>query len=369
MKLLLVNGVCGIKSTGRIVTDIAKQYISNGYECRIAYGRESAPEKFADISYRIGSDPEVYLNAAKARFIDNDGFSSVKSTKEFIKWADEFDPDILWLHNLHGYYINVELLFNWIKSRENMEVRWTLHDCWPFTGHCAHFSYAKCEKWKTQCNNCCQKNEYPTSLLLDRSCFNYKKKKELFCGIKNMTVITPSYWLAGLVKESFLGEYPIEVIHNEIDKSVFKPTKSDFRSEYGLQNKKIVLGVASAWSDKKGLRDFIKLSELLDESFAVVLVGISEKQKRIIPDKIICINKTNSAEDLAGIYSEADVFLNLTYEDTYPTVNLEAQACGTPCITYKTGGSVESVPDDCIVEQGDFDTLISKITKFTEGQL
>lgn len=369
MKLLLINSVCGIRSTGRIVTDIANEYKAKGYECRIAYGREKVPDECKSISYRIGSDINIYFDAAKSRILDNDGFNSVNATKKFIKWADEYDPDVLWLHNLHGYYINLELLFAWIKHRKNMEVRWTLHDCWPFTGHCAHFSYVRCEKWKKQCEKCCQKREYPSSILLDRSYFNYIKKKELFCGVERMTIITPSYWLADLAKQSFLSEYPVEVVHNEIDKGIFKPTIGDFRVKYGLQNKKVILGVASSWNEKKGLSDFIKLAQVLDERFIVILVGVTQKQVKNIPSDIICIQRTDDMKQLAEIYSAADVFLNLTYEDTYPTVNLEAQACGTPCITYRTGGSIESVSSDCIVEQGDIDTLLSKITKVIEGKI
>lgn len=357
MKILIINSVCGIRSTGRIVTDIAKKYIANGHECRIAYGREFAPQKYQSISYKISSHSSVILNALKARVLDNEGFNAKIATKKFIKWANNYNPDVVWLHNLHGYYINIELLFDWIKSRPQMEIRWTLHDCWAFTGHCAHFSFVKCDLWKTGCHGCPQKNVYPKSFFLDNSKISYERKRKAFSGVKNLTLITPSKWLAELTRQSFLHEYPVEVHYNTIDNSVFCPTPSDFREKMGLQDSKIVLGVASAWSDRKGLGDFVKLADKIGADYTVVLVGLDKAPS----DKVMCIPRTNSVKELAEIYTAADIFVNLTYEDTYPTVNLEAQGCGTPCLTYQTGGSVENVPPENVVDQGDLDSIIAKI--------
>ena len=369
MRVLEINSVCGIKSTGRIVTDLAEKYILDGHECKIAYGRENVPLKYKDISYRIGTNSNVKLNALKARIFDNEAFNAKKETKKFIEWANEYNPDVVWLHNLHGYYINIEMLFDWIKSRPQMEVRWTLHDCWSFTGHCAHFSMIDCDKWMTCCENCELKGDYPKSIFYDNCKVNFLKKKKSFLGVKNMKLITPSYWLADLVKQSFLKDYPVEVVHNTIDKSVFEPTFGNFREKYGLQDKFIILGVASSWSNKKGLMDFIELSKLLDESFAIVMVGLTKKQIKKIDKNVICIEKTDSKKELAEIYTTADVFLNLTYEDNYPTVNLEAQACGTPCITYRTGGSVESVLPENVIEQGDLKSVALKIKNLKEKEL
>ena len=357
MKILLINSVCGIRSTGRIVTDIADRYIAEGHECKIAYGRESVPQKYQSLSYRVSSQTDVKWNALKARLFDNEGMNATWATKKFLKWANDYNPDLLWIHNLHGYYINIDLLFQWIKKRPHMQVKWTLHDCWAFTGHCAHFSYVKCDLWKTGCRDCPQKYGYPKSVLLDKSKQSYERKKKAFCGVRNMTLITPSKWLADLTKQSFLNEYPIEIHHNTIDTTVFRPTSSDFREKMGLCDRKIVLGVASAWSERKGLDDFVRLADALCENYAVVLVGLATSPS----DKIICVPKTNSKEALAEIYSAADIFVNLTYEDTYPTVNLEAQSCGTPCLTYETGGSVESVPPQNVVAQGDLSAMIEKI--------
>lgn len=366
MKILIINSVAGIRSTGRIVTDIAEQFLDAGHECKIAYGRENVPEKYQSMCYKIGTKLDTYLNVINARAFDNEGFNARRVTRKFLKWANKYDPDVLWLHNLHGYYINIELLFNWIKSRPNMEVRWTLHDCWAFTGHCSYFTAARCVKWECGCSNCGQKRSYPKSIFIDRCTENYERKKTAFCGVNSMTLITPSRWLAELVNRSFLNEYKVEVVHNTIDETIFRPTPSDFRLKNGLSGTKIILGVASVWDYRKGLEDFLELNEMLDDSWRIVLVGLSDKQIKGIPQDILCIKRTNSPKELAEIYTAADVFLNLTYEDNYPTVNLEAQACGTPCITYKTGGSVESVPPRNIVEQHDLEKVISLICELVE---
>ncbi len=360
MKVLQINSVCGIRSTGRICSDIAVVLAKDGHECRIAYGRETVPEVHRPISYRIGTDMSVKLDGLKTRLFDNAGFNSVSATKKFIKWMKDYDPDIIHLHNIHGYYINVKLLFEALKELDKPVV-WTLHDCWPFTGHCSHFDRLGCKKWKEGCYRCVQRKHYPTSLFLDRSAENYEKKKQLFTSLKDLTIVTPSAWLAELVKQSFLGKYPVQVIHNGIDLNNFKPTVGDFRQQHGLEDKKIVLAVSSVWGKNKGYEDVCRMPELLPGDYQVVVVGISQAQKENLPGKIIGITRTNNVQQLAEIYTAADVFVNPTYQDNYPTVNLEAQACGTPVITYRTGGSVESVPENQVVEQGDLKGLCAMI--------
>ncbi len=361
MKILMINSVCGIRSTGRICTDIADELSAQGHQVKIAYGREDVPEKYRKYAIKIGSNMDQKLHALRTRIRDEHGFGSKKATKKFLAWADEFNPDLVWLHNIHGYYIHVETLFDWIKKREDMQVKWTLHDCWAFTGHCSFFTMAKCEKWKTNCSSCSQKLSYPSSLLKDNSKENFLRKKKAFSGVKNMQLITPSKWLADLVKESILKEYPVEVRYNTIDTTVFKPTSSNFRKNHGLEGKKIILGVASVWDERKGLKDFLRLADVLDDRYAIVLVGVNKKQMKALPERIIAIQRTNSATELAEIYSAADVFFNPTYEDNYPTVNLEAQACGTPVITYRTGGSVESVPAENVIPCGDVQAFEEKL--------
>lgn len=360
MKVLMINSVCGIRSTGRICADLAEALERDGRTCKIAYGRETVPERYSKYAVRIGTNFSVKLDALKSRFFDNAGFNSRRATKKFLKWVEEYDPDVIHLHNLHGYYINVKLLFEYLK-RSGKKVIWTLHDCWSFTGHCSHFVSAGCEKWKEQCYDCPKSHLYPKAFI-DRSRFNYEKKKKIFCAVPNLTIVTPSKWLADLVKESFLREYKTVVINNGIDLNVFRPTESNFRKEYGLTDKKIVLGVASAWGRNKGLYDFIKLSEMLDENYKIVLVGLKKEQLSEMPKNIVCIQRTNDATELAAIYTAAYVFVNSTYSDTYPTVNLEAQACGTPVITYRTGGSTESTDESSVVKQGDIEALKDKIT-------
>ena len=284
MRILEINVCSGCLSTGTIAARIAKDYESNGNPCIIAYGRD-----YKDIgvkTYKIGTAVSVYLDFVLTRLFDNAGFNSKRATRKFIKWAEEYDPDVLWLHNLHGYYINIELLFNWIKTRPSMEVKWTLHDCWAFTGHCAHFKIANCYKWEKECNNCPQRLVYPKSILFDGSKNNYNRKKRIFSGVNKMTIITPSDWLRKLVKNSFLQDYNIEVVKNDIDRTVFSHRDSNFRKKYSLTDKKVILGVASSWSKGKGLNDFIELEKLLDNSYTIVLVGTDRRARKELPNSM-----------------------------------------------------------------------------------
>lgn len=362
MKVLMINSVCGIGSTGRICTDIAEHLTADGHDCRIAYGRNgNVPEKALPYAKRIGTDLDVKVHGLLTRVFDAHGFGSRRATIQFVNWMKKYDPDIIHLHNLHGYYLHVGVLFDVLKEMRK-PVIWTLHDCWAFTGHCPHFSAAECEKWKTKCHACTEKWHYPASMLLDRSKSNYEHKKALFSGADNLTIVTPSYWLSELAKESFLKEYPVIVIPNGIDTGVFHATEGNFRTRYQLGEKKIVLGVANIWDDRKGLTDLVQLSNILGYDYVVVIVGLSPEQREALPKTMIGITRTESVKALAEIYTAADVFVNPTYEDTYPTVNLEAQACGTPVITYRTGGSAESVHPDGVVEQGNI-LEVAKIIK------
>lgn len=341
MRVLQINSVCGIGSTGRIATDIHKMLIEQGHESYIAYGRGEA--KNCNNSIRIGNNLDVLFHVLLTRFFDMHGFGSKRATKKFIKKVKEINPDVIHLHNIHGYYINIEVLFNYLKE-SGKKVVWTLHDCWAFTGHCAHFEYIKCEKWSSHCLNCPQKKEYPKSILVDNSYKNFSWKKELFLGVANLELITPSDWLFNLTSKSFLNKYKIQTIHNGIDQNIFKPTIGLFRETYNLKDKFIILGVSSIWTEKKGLNSYIKLSRIINKNMKIVLVGkINRNKKKKVPNSIICIDKTSNLTELAEIYSSADVFLNLTLEDNFPTVNLEAQSCGTPVITLDTGGSKETL--------------------------
>ena len=279
--------------------------------------------------------PEVYLHGAMTRLRDRMGFYSKRDTVRLLKRLDEIDPDVVHLHNIHGYYVNIEMLFAWLAAHR-CQVRWTLHDCWALTGHCAYSE------------SCPQPDAYPKTICKSNCARNFEDKRRIFTSVppERMTLICPSQWLADLVAKSFLKGYPVEVRHNTIDKAVFKPTPSDFRERYGIGDRFMILGVASPWTERKGLGDFVRLAGELDsDRYAIVLVGLSAKQMKSLPVGIIGLTRTDSPQELAGIYTTADVFFNPTVEDNYPTVNLEAEACGTPVITYDTGGCRETIAD------------------------
>jgi putative colanic acid biosynthesis glycosyltransferase len=366
MRVLQINSVCGIGSTGRIATDIHNILIEQGHESYIGYGKKISQN--CDTSIKIGDNVDVYLHAILTRLLDKHGFASIKATKQFIQKIDKINPDVIHLHNIHGYYINIEELFNYLKSA-NKRVVWTLHDCWAFTGHCAHFDYIACEKWKTGCYDCPQKSEYPKSIFIDNSKNNYLRKKSSFLGVRDLTIVTPSNWLANLVRESFLKEYPVEVINNGVDLRVFKSTNSNFREKNNLQESFVILGVANIWNEKKGLDTLIRISNMLDESMKIVIVGLTQKQKERLPRNILGITKTADIKELVNIYTAADVFVNPTLEDNFPTTNLESLACGTPVITFKTGGSIESIDETTgfLVEKGNITELINKINKIQQN--
>lgn len=369
MKVLMINSVCGVGSTGRICTDIAQELEKQGHEVKIAYGRDGyVPEQFKKFAIRIGTDFDVRMHGLEARLFDASGFGSKKATKKFIDWVREYDPDVIHLHNIHGYYINVEILFNYLKTC-NKKIIWTLHDCWAFTGHCSHYTYEHCEKWKTECKNCGHIKTYPKSLI-DNSLRNFCEKKDIFTNIQNLIIVTPSEWLKKQVEQSFLKEYQIKVIRNGIDLNVFYKRKTNIKERYGLSNKKIILGVSSVWNKKKGLDYFCELSSLINDEYKMVLVGVNEKQQKHIPDNILSIKKTNDINELAEWYSCADVFVNPTLEDTYPTTNLESIACGTPVITFDTGGSPESAKNYGIVlEDKDTISLYRKIKLIKKSEM
>ncbi len=332
MKVLEINSVCGIRSTGRICTDIADVLVNEGHSCMVAYGRENVPDRYKEISYRIGNNTSVKTDAFLTRIFDNAGFNSKKATKDFIKWAKEYDPDIIHLHNIHGYYINIEILFKWLKEA-GKPVVWTLHDCWAFTGHCAHFVNAGCEKWKTGCFSCPKKKAYPKSQFSDNSKKNYEKKKKIFTSLENLAIVTPSEWLASLARESFLGKYEVKTIPNGINLEVFKPTEGDFRERCGLADKKIIFGAATAWSESKGLSLFSEIAEKLDDTYKVVLVGTTEEVREKLSGKILALPKTNNVMEMAEIYTASDVFLNISKAETMGLTTVEAMACGTPVVT------------------------------------
>lgn len=372
MKILLINEECGTGSTGRICTDIATALEARGDEVKIAYGRNAdiVPECFQKYAVRIGNDIDLKLHGAKTRLLDATGFGSIRATRKFIHWVKEYNPDVIHLHNLHGYYINIEILFEYLKNC-GKKILWTLHDVWAFTGHSAYCDAVQCEKWKTKCNRCPQMRTYPKSYI-DRSEHNWLKKKNIFTGVDNLTIITPSRWLEGLVRDSFLKGYPTQVIQNGIDINRFCKVESSLKSNLNLDGKKILLSVATIWNDLKGFSDFIELSKILDNTFQIILVGgMEEKLEKKLPDKITHIQKTQNIDEMVELYNIADIYVNLTYCDTYPTVNLEAVACGTPVLTYAVGGSTESAEEygGISVEKGNIIEVARNVNDFQKNSL
>jgi len=340
MKVLEINVVCGIRSTGRICTDLADVLHKEGHQCMIAYGRGEVPEKYQEYAIHIGNNIDVKWHFLMSQLFDKSGFESKKATRELIDKIRSYNPDVIHLHNIHGYYINIEILFEYLKI-SGKKIIWTLHDCWAYTGHCSYYSVAQCEQWRTQCLDCPQLKEYPACILNGNVKQNYIRKKRIFSGVPNMTLVTPSEWLANQVQKSFLSSYPVIIIPNGIDLQQFRPTESEFRRKYHLENKIIVLGVATAWGERKGYREFCRLADCLPLNYQVVLVGMTKKQLKKIPGNILGLERTNNVSELAEIYSAADVFLNLGKEETMGLTTVEAMACGTPVVV----SNMTSIPE------------------------
>ena len=340
MKIIQINSTCGVGSTGRICLSISKLLNKQDIENYIFYSLNSStyPQ-----GRKYASELYIKFQAVKSRFLGNYGFNSKSATRKLILYLNEMKPDVVHIHNVHSHDLNLSLLLNYLK-RSHTKVIWTFHDCWAFTGYCTHFTMDKCDKWKTWCHNCPQRRRF--SWFFDRSRQIFEMKKALFTGLE-LTIVTPSQWLANLVRESFLKDYPVIVINNGIDLDVFKPTESDFREKYGLKEKHVILGVASGWEKRKGLDVFIDLAQRLNDHFRIILVGTDDKIDRQLPNNIISIHRTQNQHELAEIYTAADVFANPTREENYPTVNMEAIACGTPVVTFRTGGSPEIIDETC----------------------
>lgn len=361
MKVVQINSTCGMGSTGKICVAVSELLNQNNVENYILYVSGESPYS-QGIKY--ASDKYIKLQALKSRILGNYGFNSFYTTKKLISKLEEIKPNVIHLHNLHSHNCNLQMLFSYLKEKK-IKLFWTFHDCWAFTAYCPYFTMLKCDKWRTECQSCPQKKYY--SCFFDRSEFLFNKKRSLFSNL-DLTIVTPSQWLADLVKQSFLKVYPVSVINNGIDLSVFKPTESNFREKYNLQNKKIVLGVAFDWGIRKGLDVFVKLANSLPNDYSIVLVGTNDNVDKQLPQNIISIHRTQNQTELAEIYSAVDVFANPTREENYPTVNMEALACGTPVVTFRTGGSPEILDATCgsVVDCDDVDALKTEIRRICE---
>lgn len=366
-RLLLINTVVNSGSTGRITEQLGMASQAEGWDCLVAYGRTN--NNSALPTYKIGSSWDSALHGILTRVTDRHGLGSRTATIGLIRRIEQYKPDIVHVHNIHGYYLNYEILFEFLRSIA-VPIVWTLHDCWPFTGHCAHFEFVNCHKWKTHCHRCPQVREYPKSLGVDNSNDNHSRKMAAFSNLENLTIVTPSDWLSKLVGDSFLRNYPVNVINNGVDMSLFKQVESDLRRKHKLQSKKIILAVASTWSERKGLNFLSELSDSLAEEESLVVIGLSNSQAKALSAAVVSLPRTESILELASWYSTANVLVNLTLEDNFPTVNIESQACGTPVVTFDSGGSRETILPGCggVVARGNIDQLLSTCRELFETQ-
>lgn len=366
-KLVQITTQVNSGSVGRIAEEIGMLAINRGWQSYIAYGRN--PRSSASNLIRIGSDGEVRMHGIKTRLLDGHGFGSKRATLKLVNQLRKINPDIIHLHNIHGYFIHIGVLFNYL-AKARIPVVWTLHDCWAMTGHCVHFEDIGCQRWKTGCYNCPNKAGYPTSVLLDNSKNNFHRKKRLFQAVDNLTIVPVCDWLANIVKESFFQNKSVRTIYNGVDTSMFRPiTPSDLLIEkFGIRNKFVILAVSNGWNETKGLGDIIELSGCFDSSTQIIIVGVSTQQMKLFPSSIIGLERTESMEQLAELYSVADVFINPTYQDTLPTVNIESIACGTPVISYHTGGSADIINEETgyVISVGDKTAMIEALVKLRE---
>lgn len=369
MKILQINTVYPYGSTGKIVKGIQNLCKKNGHEnvvaCRF-HERGNENEK----CFAVSSYLDCHIHNRIALVTGLQGCFSYFHTLFFLRKVKKFKPDLIHLHNLHGSYLNHGMLFRYIKRR-NIPVVWTLHDCWSFTGYCPHFTLLNCQKWKTGCLECayCKEERYP---IVDTAAFMWRHKKKWFSGVSKLTIITPSNWLKKMVQESYLNNYPVKVINNGIDLSIFKPVISDFRIRHEIpEGTFLILGVAFDWGLRKGIDVFIQLANRLkdDSSILIVLVGTNERIETDLPSNVLAIRRTENQRELAEIYSAADLFVNPTREDTFPTVNIEALACGTPVLTFLTGGSPEIIDYTCgcAVKCDDVDAMEREIKRIYES--
>ncbi|MDD3414998.1 MAG: glycosyltransferase [Lachnospiraceae bacterium] len=366
MKVVQINCTILAGSTGRIAYDLSEVIVEKGNECAFVCGYRNKQIKSDEVIYleKLPADVADRKNMLISRITGRMGYRNKRETQKAIKWIEAQNPDVIHLHNIHGDWIHLETLFNYLANAR-IPVIWTLHDCWAFTGRCSHFEQIGCSKWKKECFDCRNKKVYPITYLLDESKKMYADKKNWFTSVDKMVLVTPSNWLANYVKQSYLSKYEVITIHNGVDTSAFLPHK-EVQQNIKQKEKRVILGVCSSWSKTKGLDDFIKLDELIDhEKYKIVMVGLKRNQITELPKTIEGLERTNSVEELALLYSNAYVFFNPTYQDNFPTVNIEALSCGTPVITYDTGGSPESINEEVgiVLRQGDIQGVYNSLSK------
>ncbi len=358
MKIFQLNTFCGTGSTGRIAVEIAKAAAEGGAQTVIGFGAGAVSTDAEVYALRVGGKPGRKWHGALRKLLDAEGYGSVLATRKLIAFLREYKPDVIHLHNIHGAYVNHRLLFAYLK-KAGVPVVWTLHDCWAFTGHCAYFDRAGCDRWKTLCYDCPQKKSYPVCYGIGGSKRNYNRKRRLFASLPSLTLVAPCVWLQTLLAVSFLRGVPSRLLYNGVDRTRFRPLPSDVRTRYGIGEKRLVLAVASEWEERKGLRFLPALAEKLGDNVCVAVIGLTKEQIAALPAGMIGLERTASVDELAQWYSAADCVVNPTLEDNMPMVNLEALACGTPVVAFDTGGCSEVIDASCgtVVPKGDGDAL------------
>lgn len=367
-RLLQINITANWGSHGRIAEDIGKIVISNGWDSYIAYGRNANSSMSHLI--KVGHMLDELCHGVQSRLFDQHGLGSKHVTWEFIREIERIKPDIIHLHNIHGYYLNYPILFKFLSSL-SIPVVWTLHDCWPMTGHCAYPSIFACNLWKVGCHDCPAKYEYPKSLLIDNSRENYRLKKAIFCCMDSLHIVTVSKWLENEVRASFLKGYDIRCIYNGVDIDKFRPQISvdSLRLKYHIRpNEKVVLGVASVWEKRKGLGDFYQLRQILSSEYRIILIGLNKNQIKQVPEGIDIVMRTDNQNQLAAYYSMADVFVNPSLAETFGLTTAEALACGTPCVVYDTSACPELINEETgrVVPLNDISAMAETIRQICE---
>ena len=360
-RLLQISCSCNSGAIGRIAEQINLRASEKGWDTFFAYGRIAHLPVGSQLIH-VGCMMDEYLHYAEHRIFDNEGLASRHATRTLIRKISEISPDIIHLHNIHDHWLNYEILFRYLKQID-IPIVWTQHDCWSFTGGCYHFAISGCKKWKNECSKCfINQGILP---LRDCSKKHYYKKKELFNGPPKLTLVTVSHWLEGLLRQSFLKNNRIEVIYNGVDLEIFKPQTSKIKENLNIEGKILLVAVATAWSLHKGLNDYISLSSRLPENVKLLMVGVNDKQRKMLPKEILCMDRTQNVKELAEIYSGADIVLNLSYEETFGMTTAEGFACGTPGIVYNCTASPELISDETgeIVQAGDIDGVLGAIDK------
>ncbi len=358
MRILELNTYAGSGSTGRIALDIAECAARQGWETIIGFGTGNVPQEAEQYALRIGGRVGRKWHGALRKLLDREGYGSLLATWKLIRFVKRWKPDVVHLHNLHGCYLNHAALFGYLR-RAGLPVVWTLHDCWPFTGHCAYFDYVGCNRWQTLCHHCPQKASYPACVGPDGSARNYRRRRRLFTSLPALTLVAPCHWLQGLLGQSFLKDVPVRVIENGVNRDWFRPRESELRARHGITRRYVALAVASEWEERKGHRLLPALAQALGEDIQLVVVGLSPAQIEALPAGILGLTRTASPRELAQWYTAADCLVNPTLEDNMPLVNLEALACGTPVAVFATGGCPECVDDACgaVALKGDVQAL------------